>query len=747
MAKDQRPWQWQEGEYTVTRTTRWSGPGCHEGCGVLYYTKGDKLVKVEGDKENPFYNGRLCPRCLNLPEAVHHRERLMYPMKRVGERGENMWERISWDDAYDMIVKNVRDIQENYGNECIVSLIGTGRNIWSILPKLTNSGFQSPNFHTGFLSGMSCYLPRAALMVAMNGDFIVGDAAQMYEEGIDSKQYQVPELVMVWGNNPIVSNPDGFMGHWIVDLMKRGTKLITVDPRVTWMAAKSEIHLALRPGTDAALALGMLNVIINEGLYDQEFVDNWTYGFEQLRERVQDYPPDKVAEITWVPKEKIVEAARMYAKVSPAFIQWGLAMDMSADGVAAAHAVACLWTVTGNLDIPGGNIIVQNKYDAPIAEAAAGWGFDELPQELREKRIGFKEYPLIRMGIGASGQADLLLEQMESGRPYPIKMLWMQSTNPIANQAAGAHRVYEAMVKVPFNVVVDLFMTPTAVACADLVLPVAASPERDSLRAWWRPYRTIKKVMQQGEVKTDEEIVLELGKRLNPEGFPWEDVHEMLDWCLRNTGYTFDSLTEEIYWYPKFEYKKHEKGLLRPDGQPGFNTLTGRAELYLSIFDEWNVGLDPLPYATEPPDSPVSTPELYKEYPLVLTTGARSWVFFHSENRQQPSAREIHPHPIVQIHPETAKRFGIREGDWVWIENRNGKCCQKAQLTEIIDPRVVHGEHGWWFPEKEPEEPSLFGVWVSNINLLTKMGDQGPSGYGAPYKAQLCKIYRAEESI
>ena len=741
----EKKWQQQEGEFTVTRTTRWSGPGCHEGCGVIYYTKGNQLIKVEGDPDNPVYNGRLCLRCLNLPEVVYHRDRLKYPLKRVGARGENKWERISWDEAYEIIEKQVRAIQKEYGPESIVGMIGTGRNVWSIVPRLVYTAFESPNLACGFLSGDACYLPRAALMGIMSGDFLIADCSQMFEERYNSPQWKRPECIMIWGNNPIISNPDGFMGHWIVDCMKMGTKIIVADPRLTWLASRSEYHLQLRPGTDAALALGMLNVIINEELYDKEFVDKWTYGFEDLKERVQEYSPEKVAEITWVPKDKIIEAARFYAKSKPAAIQWGLAMDMAPSGVAAAQAVASLWTITGNVDVPGGNIVVRGAFNVPLANPDSNWGFDELPEEMREKRIGLKEYPLYRYGFAATAQGDKVLEAVESGKPYPIKMLWLESTNTFANMSAAAKRVYEAMNKVPFIVVADLFMTPTAVARADLVLPVASSAERDSLRGWWTPLRSISKVIEiSDEIKTDEELFLDLAKRLNPKKAPWNTVEELLNWCLEPSGLTLQELKEKVYVYPPFEYKKYEKGLLRADGEPGFNTQTGKIELRLSLADDWE-SMDPLPSYHEPPESPVSTPELFKEYPLVLTSGARSWAYFHSESRQQPSAREIHPYPTVEIHPDTAEELGIKNGDWVWIENRHGKCKQKVKVTPGILPKVVQADHGWWFPEKPAEEPSLFGVWESNINLLTTQCENSPDGYGAPYKTQICKIYKVKE--
>jgi len=315
--------------------------------------------------------------------------------------------------------------------------------------------------------------------------------------------------------------------------------------------------------------------------------------------------------------------------------------------------------------------------------------------------------------------------------------------------AGEAPRVYEAMRSVEFNVVVDLFMTPTAVACADIVLPCAMTPERDSQRVWWTPLRTMVKVIDEyEECKTDEQILIDLGKRLKPEKFPFSNNIEWVDYIFKHHtneefNYTFEEMKQKIWCYPKFEYRKYEKGLLRADGKPGFNTPTGKIELYMTAFDAW--GYDPLPWYEEPKESPYSTPELAKEYPFVLTTGARSWEFFHSEHRQLPTMREFHPDPIVRINTKSAEELGIKDGDWVWIENRRGRCKQKAKLSDALHPRVVCAEHGWWFPEQEGAEPTLFGVFDSNINNLTTQFVNGPTGYGAPYKNQICKIYKVTE--
>jgi anaerobic selenocysteine-containing dehydrogenase len=207
---------------------------------------------------------------------------------------------------------------------------------------------------------------------------------------------------------------------------------------------------------------------------------------------------------------------------------------------------------------------------------------------------------------------------------------------------------------------------------------------------------------------------------------------------------TFEELRDKGFAYDTYEYRKYEKGRLRPDKKAGFNTPTGKVELYSTKFEE--MGLDPLPYFEEPPESPVSTPEIAKEYPLVLTTGAKTIAFFHSEHRQIPSLRRINPDPLTEIHPETAEKLGIKDGDWIYIENKHGRCRQRAKITDGIHPGVVHSQHGWWFPEKPGPEPSLFGVWESNINLLLPRGWTGKSGLGYPFKAQMCRVYKAEEA-
>jgi anaerobic selenocysteine-containing dehydrogenase len=739
---------WQEGEYTVTRTTVWSGPGCHDGCGVLYYVKDGVLEKVEGDPDNPYNQGTLCMRCLDMPEAVNHANRVTGPLKRAGKRGENKWEPISWEQAYDIIEAKVRAVWAEYGPLSIVSHIGTGRNNCHQIPYLSYAAFDSPNFSMGYLSGNSCFQPRSAAMASMQGEFLIADMSQQFESRYDeiNTEWRLPEIIVNWGCNSVVSNSDNFYGHWIVECLQRGSKMITIDPTLTWMAAQSEYWLRLRPGTDTALAMGILNIIITEDLYDHDFVDKWTYGFAELSERVAEWTPEKTAEVCWVNKDELLAASRAYATAKPATIQWGLPIDQTTNGIQAAMAVNSLWTITGNCDVPGGNLIIHNAFEQNVSY---NYGYMDLPGDVRAQRLG-SEYPLMsKAGFSANAHADSVLRAIETSEPYPVRMVWMSSTNPIANMGGDAPRVYRALKSVDFVVVSDPFMTPTAVAFADVFLPAAMSAERNSQRCWWTPIRSMKKVVQFADTKSDDTIVTEMGKRLHPERFTWaDDIGWIEDILQKETPglpeelRNFDNFCAKVWLYDEYNYnyRKYEKGLLRADGQPGFNTPSGRIELYNTAFMLW--GYDPLPYYEEPSCSPYSAPKLYAQYPFVLTTGARSYEFFHSEHRQLATMREFHPDPLFEMHPAKATELGLMEGEWCWIENQRGRCRQRLKLNPTLDARVVRAEHGWWFPEREAAEPTLFGVFDSNINNLTPQCENGPTGYGAPYKNQLCKVYK-----
>lgn len=713
---------------------------------MYLHVKDGKIVKVEGDPDHPITNGRLCVRCLALPEYVYHEDRILTPMYRdPADRGKDAWKAITWDEALDIIEDRVNKIKAEYGAEAIVAFQGTGREATLYKSPLAYAALGTPNSCFP-MSGDSCYGPRCSV-----ADFLLGagypelDYAAYFPDRYDDPRYEVPKYIMLWGKDPLFSNPDGFFGHALIDLMKRGSKFITVDPRLTWVGARAEYHLQLRPGTDSALGLGLLNVIISEDLYDHEFVEKWCYGFKELAERAAEYPLERVEQITWVPKETIAAAARAFATNSPSSIMWGLAIDTATNGVQAGHTVLALAAITGNLDIPGGITL------AVPASFMGKWRYEcaqQLAPGMLEKQITDPKY----VGFQAAhliAHPDCILDTLESGEPYPLKMAWFYASNLIANTAASQpKRWFNALRKLDFNVVQDVFMTPTAMGLCDLFLPVSTFAEHDGvvLPHFGRNTHMVaamNKIVSVGDCKSDLEIDLLVGKRLNPKAWPWDNASDFFTEQIQpQLGITFPELQEMGVCQQQFEYRKYEKGLLRRDGEPGFNTPTGLIELKSSLYKQW--GEDPLPYFEEPVYSPFSRADEADEFPLIMTAGGRKTTSFHSEHRQIASLRAITPDARVQIHPETAAKYGIEDGDWVLLENQLGHAVEKAELTPIVDPRVIHASHGWWYPEQDGEEPTLYGVWKSSINSMIPHRAIGKLGFGAPYKCVMCKISKVD---
>ncbi len=735
-------------------STMWSaGCGSHGGCGCEIYVQDGKVVRVEGDNNHPFNLGRLCPKGLAIPQYMYHPDRVTHPLKRVGKRGEGKWEQITWDEALDTIEKKFKDIRDKYGAESIIFCQGTGRDIGGPITFLMYA-YGSPNWVQVGLAGHACYTPRLGAMFATQGAYCVADCSQFLEKRYDSPEWEPPKYIILWAQNPAAGCHDGFYGHWIIDCMRRGSKLIVIDPRYTWFTSRADVHLQNRPGTDGAIALGMLNVIINEGIYDKAFVEKWCYGFDELKERVQEYTPEKVEEITWVPADLLRQAARLYATNKPSAIQWGEPVDAMPAGSVVAQAINQLWAITGNIDNPGGNVIAKNShgvttYPFSSAELTKLYG-EELVKKLNEKRIGANDYPMIK-GFRGWVQPDVLIEQMETGKPYEVKAAWIQTSNIIGGQAADPRRHYEAMKKLDFVVVVDLFQNPTSMALADIFLPAATFCEKESFRSWWQPLGvTVKAVDGVDESRSDWEINLEMAKRLGTNPIQYNTVRELIDDRLKDGNTDFEKLKARGCWeyppegHPTRPYYRYERGLLRADGQPGFDTPSGKVELYSTRYEGW--GLDPLPYYEEPKESPTATPELCKKYPLILTTGRRSPVFFHSEHRMIPWLRELDPDPECEINDKTAEELGVGNGEWVYIENERGKIKMKAKVTPTAHPKVVTAPHGWWLPETDGREPNLFSTWEYNINNLTSMGNQGKSGFGGTdYRSALCRITKVKD--
>ncbi|MEF9841236.1 MAG: molybdopterin-dependent oxidoreductase [Raoultibacter sp.] len=724
---------------------------CHVRCGVLVTKVNGRITKIEGDPDNPHNKGFVCSRFDQeryLEGFEYNPNRLKRPLKRVGERGSGQWEEISWDQAFDEIAEKLAKLRDEYGAETLAFTEGTSRT-WSWLHYKFTNLFGSPN--TGG-NGTICYSSDMWLEPCTYGGFCS-----------DKADWPNANLIMLWGRN--VAASEVLLWDWVqTNRKERGAKLIVVDPRFSEVAQYADLFLQLRPGTDSALALGMINVIIKEDLYDHEFVENYCYGFDKLAERAAEYPVDKVAEITWVSEDKIVEAARMYATTKPASLPWGQ-KGGDASGINAASTIrakAILRAITGNIDKKGGD-----KLSPPSRFPPSYYEHYALSQEQRDKMIGndvfpgltFKGWDVISQAYPSFypyANAPLLFRQMITGDPYPVKALLVQADNPLM-AFSNTKLVFEALNSLELLVVHDYFMTPTA-ALADYALPAATWLERPD-----NAYATMNhEAMYYGaqarclepfeggadvDFRDDYEFFFELGKRLGQEDKWWgPKVEGMLDFQLAPMGMTYDDFYNKVkYMIGPSEYEKYKK-----EGYK-FLTPTGKVELYSTVIEQlaekMDRDFDPLPNFEYPGLSVEKHPEWKDEYPLIMITGARFMPFYHSEHRQPGPYRDLHPDPIFDLHPDTAMELNIADGDWCWIETHMGRIKQRARKSSIVDPRVINVQHDWWFPEREEALPTLFGAFESNVNVLLDdapetldplMGSWQQTGVAA-------KVYKCEE--
>ena len=685
---------------------------CHGGCGVLVFVKDGKVVRVKGDPASPMNKGWMCVKGVMTPEIANHPDRLRKPLRRKGKRGSGQWESISWDEALSEITSQLDKFRKEFGPESIALGQGTGRHHYMHVVRFANA-LGTPNWYEPGLA--QCFIPRITVSNLTYGGFVVGD---YYGE-------VSPKCILFWGHNPLVSGPDGELSISVKRALDKGALGITVDPRRSETGKHCEQWLPVRPGTDAALALAMIHVIIKENIYDAEFVEKWTTGFDELKKHVEPFTPAWAEAITWVPSSDIIKAAKTYALNKPAVLEWGLGIEQNTNSLQTVRAVAILRGLTGNVDIPGGDILGMNIIRSyPTLK-------DKLPEGMLKKRLGAENFKLLGgwRAFMPSAHIPTLFRAMRTGEPYRVRALLIFGGNPLTT-VANSKEVYESLQKLDLLVVTDLFMTPTA-AIADYVLPAALWPEVEQVIGYPLVVENIvmaqQKITQVGECRQDEWIIDEMSRRLGLPGCE-ESLEDVMNYQLEPLGITYQKLKEQTFIHPPHEYRKFERN--------GFRTPSKKLELYCRTLER--MGYDPLPTYKEPPESPVNTPELAREFPYVLTTGSRRKEFFQSEHRQIPSLRKRRPYPQVEMHPEVAALQGIKHGDWVIVTSPRGSIRMKALVTEDIHPRVINVEHAWWFPEKSAPD---YGVWESNANMLTNNAPPYDPAFGSyQLRGLLCRV-------
>ena len=710
----------------------------HSQCMMRARVEGNKVVQIEGNPLDPESHGALTQRGKHMREILYAPDRLKHPMKRTGERGGGRWQRISWDEALETIVSRLKEIKKTDGAEAIHFLHGhyhSGDILGSYLPRLANL-MGTPNVSN---PSHVCHLPRVFLQYQFDFGAVV------------PPDVEHTNCILLWGGNPEATNKPQDMA--IKEARKRGVKLLVVDPRKTPYAKEADLHAQLRPGTDGALALAMLHVIIKEGLYDHPFVKKWTLGFDELKKHIDDYPLEKAEEITWVSADTIRTIARVYAGTKPACISPRNALDQHTNASCAIRAIDILMAVTGNLDVPGGNVMV-----IPISMALKDMKlYEKLGPEAEKKKIGNNHCLYSRLSkTWPSAHTPSLWNAALHSDPYAVKAMVVIAANPTLT-CANSRIVEAALRKLDFLVVADLFMTPTA-ELADIVLPASTFLETTRFVTYdthadhgWNATSRIAlspKVSEPiGESWPDWKILCELGKKMGyGPYFPWKTEEEAIDDTLEPLGITCEELREHpegiLISVPPFLYQeftgffgKLVRGALRlvkfrdyPDmyrkyEARGFMTPSKKVEIYSERLKE--LGHDPLPVYTEPAESPVSRPDLAQDYPLILIAGSKLEPYTHSMMRNIPALRKHCPHNLLEIHPVTADHYGIKQGDTVRVTSPRGSITCPAMITDGIDPRVVHLYHGF----KD-----------SNCNVLTDHEVFDPITGSTGLKSLLCKV-------
>jgi len=722
------------------------------GCAVKVHLDGGRIKRVTVDTKAPVVPGAHCVRPTLAKDYQESPFRLNYPMRRKGERGANSWEQVSWDDALGEIAEELTQLRDRYGAETLATSSGTGRGAWDFAKTRFMNLFGSPN-RMGAVT--VCYGPRSMVWLSTFGSTLVPDR----KEGIT-------RLVTMWGRNPHEGSPSSWDSF--LKAKKAGMGTMVVDPRLTEPARQADHWVSINPGTDAALAMGMMHVIVREGWHDDEFIDKACHGFDALAARLLEYPPERVGAICGLAPGRVIETARFFARNQPSNIVIGVAAEHSPpNSIQAIRAINILMTVCGSVDREGG-MLMAGPTEGFIPDAAMELNHT-LSAKQRDKQIGadrfrFLSYPGWELVVeqlqkkwgqnhpaaaylNCMAHAPSIFRAMLTGTPYPVRALVSSASNPLLAYA-NTRLVYEALMSLDLLVTLDLTWTPTA-QISDYVLPAASWLERPDMGNFLSigaypliqmgeaalPASVTGKYDRYDDYRFWRELGIRLGQNRHWPQETFEQVWEYrLSQILKKRGVsTVEEFVHQQRW---------EKGALTPGQcESGLATPSGRIEISSSILEQ--LDYDPLPGYTEPEPMDIE----WGRYPLLNLSGVRSMPYHHSEYRHVDVFRRMHPDPIVEVHVDTARRYGVADGDWVWIETPIGRCRQRARLVTSLAPDCIATQHGWWFPEMEPAAPSLYGLWESNINVTTDDDPDrcDPLSGGWPFKGQYmrCRIKKA----
>jgi thiosulfate reductase/polysulfide reductase chain A len=692
---------------------------CAVHCGSLVYVRDGVVEDIKPNPAHPLSKGAFCIKGLKGPTGLTYSEkRLLYPHRRVGERGEGKWERISWDEALDYAADRYAAVRAKYGP---LSLVGAcnnanvGRGV-AVVMLLRSLG--SPNW---MINQDLCGGCRAVSSRATGLDITRG-------EDIDNAR-----CALVVGRNSYEADPI----EWIAlkNLKKRGGQIVVIDPKKMPTVGIADLWLRPKPGTDAALGLAMIHVMIEEGLYDREFVERWTHGFDKLRERALEYAPERAEALTGVPAKDITAAARMYAQGPSTFVS-GHGIDAFSAGVQTFRAFHCLVGISGNVDRLGGNRRVKKPRGFLDNLQVVHDPKFRLPKEVEDQTLGADKYPLWAgpRGWQTACHNPTAIDAILTGKPYPVRAMYVSGANIVVTYP-NTPKTVDALRSLDFLMVASDTMTPTA-ELADIVLPKTTALEEDDIRLQpGGPLITMTQVAvpPRGEARNDLEIALGLYEQMRTRGavtknfLPWKNEDDFIEFLLGDSGVTLETLRRDGYAMYPYSLENFEK----------FPSPTGKLELYSEAIA--SVGVDPLPNFVAPARDRADA-DVKSNFPLTLLTGDREKTYHHSRFRDQPWAKKISPDPRLLIHPETARAHSVSQDQWVRIETpgARGSCKAKVKITDATPEGVVSTGMGWWRPGSMMPGSGAFDV---NINAaMTYDGPWDPISGSVDSRGIRCRI-------
>ena len=595
---------------------------CAGHCSMKAIVEDGRVVDLEPDMQSGLFSEQcaLNKGRFTIPEVMRHKDRLLYPQKRVGARGEGKWKRISWDEALDTIATQFACVKEQFGPEAVAFGLGEPKGMEFAFAQRLASAFGTPTVVT---PGWCCGVPKG-----MAGAFTYGS-------GTVCDDHDVPALVVLWGSN-MNQTTGGFRRESLERVIGAGGKLIVVDPQRTDVAKLADMWIRIRPGADGALAAGVLKVIVEEALYDRDIVEHWTVGFERLRDEVARVSFEEVEKMTWVPRAQIEEFARLYSGTKPAAMQAGNAVDQLVNSFQTGRTLCIMRAICGNVNIPGGDVFLSAP---PYLRPGSFFLLGKYPR--RAERILGERFKFAQQSAFIPPHA--LTKAILEEDPRPVKAAMFILSNPVISYP-NSQETYRALMKLDFIVVSELFMTPTT-ALADVVLPAAWSMEHDELGYWPGWYQELrshpKLVDPPGECWPDTKIINELAKRLGLADDFWASDHEALDLMLKPSGQSYEQFKDQRTLLPKKEYRPHE-----------YRTPSKKIEIYSARLEK--LGYAPLPLWSElrlKAEAPA-------EYPLLLTN-AKEEAYMLTGFKGVASVRIMRPDPLVELHPATARELGL----------------------------------------------------------------------------------------